>query len=341
MLRSTIVFLLFIAMLSACNPNVAEVPPPTRPTSAPVADPSVTTITFASYDRERSYFEPLINLFNRENPDIQVIFVDLEEVGEQEAMGILHTTVSAADTTIASISPEDIAKGYVLDLKPLIDADATFDLDDYYPGAFEPLNSDGGIYVLPTTIRAPMIAYNKTLVEEAGITVPEELTWDDLHTFAAIVAEEQNGGQQNYGLMTINTGVESFMVGLEQAGIDPFALSQDDLDLEQPAIVAVLEETQAMIKSGAIWHTMQYVQHLEQPAPITFPNTVMELAQAQRLAFWDTRSFLLPDAAESLPYEVGFVPMPDISLPYDLPKRVILSAVVRSIPRQHGVGCHF
>lgn len=178
--RSTIVFLLFIAMLSACVPNVVEVPPQTRPTTDSITDPSITTITFASYDRERSYFEPLMDRFNGENPDIQVIFVDLEDVVDgQEAMNDwVGTTVRVADTAFISVSSEDVEKGYVLDLKPLIDADAAFDLDDYYPRAFEPLSPEGRVYVLPTIAEAPMMPFNQTLVEQAGITVPTEPTWN-------------------------------------------------------------------------------------------------------------------------------------------------------------------
>ncbi|MEM8531366.1 MAG: extracellular solute-binding protein [Chloroflexota bacterium] len=322
MLRYSSILLLLSMLLFACAPAVSDIPQNTTPLPA-ANDTSVTTITFGAYDQYRDYFEPLIRHFNAENEDMQVIFVDLSDtIDLQEAnQDFLRAVVSAADTAFTYVSSEDIAKDYLFDLNPLIDADVTFDIDDYYPSAFVPLSTDGGLYVLPTIAEAPLIAYNKTLVEQAGIEVPDEPSWRDLHEMARILAQREGATVETYGLMTGDLGLASFLAQLEQAGIDPFATPREQLNLEQPAYADAVEETQAMLEAGILWHAKSQPNLFseEEGFVISVPDTLSELAREQRIAFWHSLYFFPSLSNGALPFEIGYIPEPTLSLPQYLP----------------------
>lgn len=323
MLRYSNLLLLLSMVLFACAPVISDVPQNTTPLPAVANDTSVTSITFGAYDQHRDYFEPLIRHFNAENEDIQVIFVDLGDTVEPQVASEdpLRAVISAADTAFTYVSSEDIAKDYLLDLKPFIDADAAFDIDDYYPSAFVPLSTDGGLYVLPTIAEAPLIAYNKTLVEQAGIEVPAELSWSDLHEIARTLTQREGSTIETYGLMTGDLGLVSLLAQLEQAGIDPFATPREQLNLEQPVYADAVEATQAMLAAGVLWHPKRQPSLFseEEGFIVSVPDTLSELARDQRIAFWDALYFFPSSNSGALPFEIGYIPEPTMSLPHYLP----------------------
>ena len=68
-----------------------------------------------------------------------------------------------------------VATGQVLDLKPLIDADPSFTLDDFYRQPIEELSHDGKVYGLPRDISTLVVYYNADLFTAAGLATPNEL----------------------------------------------------------------------------------------------------------------------------------------------------------------------
>lgn len=69
------------------------------------------------------------------------------------------------------------ASKVLLDMNPLIQSDATFDKDDFWPNVLENFSWQGGLYVLPKDYVTWALFYNKTLFDEAGLSYPDE-TWD-------------------------------------------------------------------------------------------------------------------------------------------------------------------
>lgn len=66
--------LIVAILLSSCNSGGSGPPAPADPQAAGV------TIGFASISSMRHLYEPLIAIFNAENPDVQVQFVALDEI---------------------------------------------------------------------------------------------------------------------------------------------------------------------------------------------------------------------------------------------------------------------
>ncbi len=157
-----LVVLLTVLVCAACAPGAEPLAAPTATdTAAPLAvatpssDPAsavstadadeTITITFAASEEERPIFEPLIARFEAGNPGIRVQLVDIQQAattitmpdgGEMTTIGpeSIRKVLTLADTvTGIGPTPEAIANGWVRDLTPFIDADSTFERDDFYP----------------------------------------------------------------------------------------------------------------------------------------------------------------------------------------------------------------
>lgn len=95
------------------------------------------------------------------------------------------------------------AAGQLLDIKPLIDQDAAFKLDDFYPQPVAELTHDGKIYGLPRDISTMVTYYNADLFKAAGLPTPAELAkagrwnWETLLDSARKLTDP---AKQQYGL---------------------------------------------------------------------------------------------------------------------------------------------
>jgi len=186
------------------------------PTTAPG---EVVTITFAASEDERPIYEPLIATFEAENPGIRVQLVNIDRAAETITTpdggqmttigpGSIRNVVSMADTAVGiTPTPEAIARGWVHDLAPLIDADATFDRADFYPGV---LLSDqaGHISLLPVKIYVDLLAYNKDLWAQRGLPPPKpDWTWSELKAAAEQLVRKRGSRVEVYGMVDWDQGI--------------------------------------------------------------------------------------------------------------------------------------
>jgi multiple sugar transport system substrate-binding protein len=75
--------------------------------------------------------------------------------------------------------------GRLADLNPLMEADDSFDKEDFYESLTGLLVKDGHTYGWPYNYATTLIYYNTKLFAEAGVDFPSlEWTWDDLRTMA-------------------------------------------------------------------------------------------------------------------------------------------------------------
>jgi ABC-type glycerol-3-phosphate transport system substrate-binding protein len=176
MCKRSILFLALIAalVLSACGFGAAPEPPagadsPPAPTNASApTDESAgnVTITFGAISFMRHVYEPLIEAFNAQNPGITVQWVSLDQVYQagSDSNAQIRQIVGLADTAEAAAHEEQFRLGLLYDLKPLIDADASFNRDDFYPSALSGATAtSGAVYKLPQMLDIPLLFYNKDL----------------------------------------------------------------------------------------------------------------------------------------------------------------------------------
>ena len=72
---------------------------------------------------------------------------------------------------------------------------ASLDLDDIFPSILQSLSDPetGDIYALPFFGESSFIMYNTELFEQAGLTMPEEPTWDDIYDLAVALDDDEAG----------------------------------------------------------------------------------------------------------------------------------------------------
>ncbi len=279
-------FLLLIVFLAACAA------PPWQPN--PANDTRV-AIGFAASEDWRMYYEPLIEQFERENPDIDVQFVPLDPPnGEFDQ--IMRDTMSAADTVLLNgFNGDHITRGFFANLSPLAASDPLFNPDDFYPGMLDLFRYNGDLYFLPVRIRLPILRYNKDLWARAGLPPPEQpWSWDDMIAAARQFGSLSDGNEAIYGLLGHN--IETLLIELAKRGAPPFDTldaSSSNIFTTAPATVeAAITYVQELITTRAIY--------------ITENRDYLQRIQNGQVAMWREGTYLGPE----LTFPLGSTPMP-------------------------------
>lgn len=143
------------------------------------------TITYFTFSAAPDHLEELnemIQIFEQAHPNIK-IKVETAPFGEYFAkLGTLIAGGMAPD--IFELNYENFvsfaAKGVLLDLIPLAEADEEFNPDIFYPRAYHAFNFNGMQSGLPETFSTVVLFYNKDLFDKAGLDYPaEDWTWSD------------------------------------------------------------------------------------------------------------------------------------------------------------------
>jgi ABC-type sugar transport system, periplasmic component len=90
-----------------------------------------------------------------------------------------------------------VEKGQLLDLKPYIES-GQLDVSGIADVVLEMGEIDGGIYGIVAGMNAPCLFYNKTLLDEHGITLKDNMTLDEFIEVAKEVAEKTGYKAQYY-----------------------------------------------------------------------------------------------------------------------------------------------
>jgi len=135
-------------LLAACGKTEeAPVSTPVPATSAPATSVPATpepgeeptTILFAVSDVEQPLYESLVESFEEANPGIHVRLVSINEILELDLLGgdvpddAWQRLASRADVINGGTDRETVQQGLVRDLTPLMQADPSFQRDDFYP----------------------------------------------------------------------------------------------------------------------------------------------------------------------------------------------------------------
>ncbi|MFH8791238.1 extracellular solute-binding protein [Streptomyces sp. NPDC017941] len=154
-------------------------------------------ITFQTWNLKanfKSYFEGLIDDFEKKYPDAEVKWVD--QPGEGYADKISADAAAGTLPDVVNVSPDLVA--------PLAKAGLALDLDksagkyekEYLPGAWKShqVPGLGGTYAFPWYLNTGPLFYNKRLFKDAGLD-PEKppKTYDQLFADAEKLAEKSGG----------------------------------------------------------------------------------------------------------------------------------------------------
>jgi sorbitol/mannitol transport system substrate-binding protein len=129
------------------------------------------------------------SVFEKKYPNIKVKFATYTEGDLRAAIEKDVSTHSNAFNVIM-IGPYEaplFAKnGWLDDLSTqFIASDQSYDASDLLPSIANSLSYKGGLYAAPFYGESSMLYYRKDLLAQAGLTMPEHPTWDQVQTLAA------------------------------------------------------------------------------------------------------------------------------------------------------------
>ena len=160
-------------------------------TGAAVAQTTITVATVNNGDMVR--MQGLMDDFNAKHPDITVEWVTLEEnVLRQNITNDIATGGGQYDVmTIGTYEVPIWAKlGWLVSLD---DLPADYDVDDILPPIRAGLSVDGTLFASPFYGESSFVNYRTDLAKKAGVTIPDEPTWDDIKAAAAAMNDSANG----------------------------------------------------------------------------------------------------------------------------------------------------
>jgi len=319
--KITVSLLLLLSLLAACAAPTPELPP--SATSGTDEQASV-VISFGGYEASRSDYKPFIEQFNAENPGVQVAFVPLDDVltpndgNNNERLARSRAIAERADTFAPGIWIEEVHR---FNLAPLIDADATFSREDFYPMVQNVLNA-GAIYNLPSTINVSVLAYNKSLFQQKGLALPTNTwSWSDLRDAAVALVQRDEQRVQRYGILLGSPVITPLLGELEL--LNP-ALRDADFelaDLDAEYTVKAVEQVLSLVEAGAVYMP---------PASGFQLNELTERVATQAFGIWDAS--LIPALADS-EFEIGYISLPEAPDPfYNVPSTYSMSAGTQHAP---------
>ncbi|MCS6840163.1 MAG: extracellular solute-binding protein [Roseiflexus sp.] len=314
MQRLWILLTLWAALLASCGAPRPSSDATTAPGATPTRGSETVTISFAVWEYERDAYQTLADRFTTEHPDIKVVLVSLDdtlvdESGNYESinpLNFLRRIVSAADTAPSSywLTPEAFGTPLLLDLKPLMDADPSFQRNDFLPGTLERYTAKGGIWALPRSYSVPLIIYNRTLFQNANLPEPRPgWTWDDLLAAAERLTERSGSTILTYGFLEPSGGALTLMSLLEKQGINPLTASAAEVDLTAPEYVAALERIQEWRRTGVLIEPYSHGASAEDPT---------RLVREGRVAIWSDMFYISNDDGSpwTPDFPVGRAPFP-------------------------------
>ena len=171
---------LLIQMLHACGANSQAT--------------DKTQLTIATVNNgDMVVMQNLSTQFEADNPEIELRWIVLEEnILRQRTTTDVASQGGQFDvmTIGAYETPIWAKRGW---LKPLDNLPASYDVDDLLGPIRSGLSVDDTLYALPFYGESSMLYYRRDLFEKAGITVPEQPTYEQVGKWASQVSDPASG----------------------------------------------------------------------------------------------------------------------------------------------------
>ncbi|MDP0929083.1 sugar ABC transporter substrate-binding protein [Paracoccus onubensis] len=161
--------------------------------SAGIAAAQDVTLTVATVNNgDMIRMQGLTSEFEAANPGIKIEWVVLEENVLREKV-TTDIATNGGQYDVMTIGTYEVPIwGRQEWLKPL-EMSAEYDVDDLLPTIREALSVDGTLYAAPFYGESAMVMYRTDLMEQAGLEMPDEPTWDFIREAAEKMHDPDNG----------------------------------------------------------------------------------------------------------------------------------------------------
>ncbi len=238
---------------------------------AAVAGDKETTISegrilFITDVRHPHRYQALAQAFEEENPGLRI------EISAPQWTWFAGTGVQSLDRTRTGqqadcfvhsplLTEAEVAR--VLPLDALLELEPDINRDDFYPFTLNAFLHDGALIALPEYFRLPLIGYDTTLFDAAGVPYPE-MGWtlqEFLETAVALTAGE--GRQKQYGYIPHIGDFNDAWLFLHAFGVDLLDHSVEPVtaSFDTPAVADALRWYVALSETYGVkplYHTNNY-----------------------------------------------------------------------------------
>ncbi len=151
-------------------------------------EPGVTTVTVATVNNPQMQdMAQLLPEFNKLHPDIKINMIFMEENDLRNA-ATKDVATQGGQYDIMTVGAYEVpiwgANRWLVDLTDLAAKDPTYDVNDFFQPVRDGVSVDGRLYAVPFYGESSFLMYRKDLFEQAGLTMPERPTWDQVAQFA-------------------------------------------------------------------------------------------------------------------------------------------------------------
>ena len=301
--KSSGLILLVAMLLVACGPTASPESTGELADSSgdrSTDDPAVTTgndsastvLRFAVSMRDQNRYDSLIDAFEAEHPDVHISTVSIEETLGTGPMGAdwpddaYLLLAAAADVIAAPATREAVQQGALLDLTNFFESDPNLKAEGFYPGVLESMQWEGGTWSLPVEVTYPLIYFDKSLFDAAGVAYPDPgWTWDDFLATAQA--------------LTVDGGDAASQWGFVQPAFDPvtFVQAKAGLLFNADAYPPTARLDDAAVVEAVRWFTDLFLTYKVAPYYSTsgeggaggmFRNEGMRLLESGQAAMWFT-----------------------------------------------------
>ena len=152
------------------------------------------TVTIATVNNPAMIeLKKLSTKFEAENPDIKLNWVVVEEnILRQRVTTDVSTGSGQFDLVFIGLyeTPIFAKRGWLQEMKNI---PADYDIDDVFKSIRDGLSYNGKLYALPFYGESSMLMYRKDLMEEKGLKMPDQPTYDDIKKFADALTDKGKG----------------------------------------------------------------------------------------------------------------------------------------------------
>jgi sorbitol/mannitol transport system substrate-binding protein len=121
--------------------------------------------------------------FEEANPDIKLRFVTLSE-NQARAKITASTAMGGGEFDVVMISnyetPQWAQNGWLVNLSDYANKTPGYDVNDFIPSLRESLSYEGNMYSVPFYGESSFLMYRKDLLDQAGIAMPHDPTWQQV-----------------------------------------------------------------------------------------------------------------------------------------------------------------
>jgi multiple sugar transport system substrate-binding protein len=232
----------------------------------PVADSG--PMTFVVGKDTTSYFQPLLDAWNRAHPDERVTMLELPEAAdEQRAQMVANLQAKNDRYDILAIdvilTPEFAEAGWIVPLDRRM-----FPLDTFIPSVVQTAQYKGKLYAVPYSSNAGLLYYRKDILDKEHLKPPT--TWAELRDQATRLSRKYKlegyvGQFLPYEGLTVN-----YMEAVQSAGGQLVSHDGTRVTLDQQSARAGLQFLVDGLREG--WIPQEALSYKEEESRLAFQN---------------------------------------------------------------------